>query len=240
MKKESAKILGIVLISVMLILLVSQFVIAQDIFDPVKDMFAKWEEGELSVNIAKYLFFAMLIILVYAIIGSIPILKDMGGPDFGWFLKLILSVIIGFLATAYLTPSEVYAMLASYSAMGFVLAAGLPFVILIFFTIEISKTGGAGGKLFAKLMWFAFIAFLIYKLIAGWADPNNPLTVGMALAYLIAIFLALVYILFFNKVLLKMWFKEELESAGFQLERKLELQQKKRELEAESAAKETK
>lgn len=238
MKKEM-KILGIVLISVMFISLAAEIVAAAWI-DPVKDMFAKWEEGELSVNIAKYLFFAMLIILVYAIIGSIPILKDMGGPDFGWFLKLILSVIIGFLATAYLTPSEVYAMLASYSAMGFVLAAGLPFVILIFFTIEISKTGGAGGKLFAKLMWFAFIAFLTYKLIAGWADPNNPLTGGMALAYLIAIFLALVYILFFNKVLLKMWFKEEIETVQERLRRNLELQQAKRKAEAESATKEVK
>ena len=206
MKKESWKILGLILLSVILISLIANFVAAQWM-DPVRDMFANWTEGQLSTNIAKYLFLAMLTILLFSILDLIPTVKKLN-----WMLKLILAGIIGFLSIAYLTPSEVYAMLASYSALGFVICAGFPFIILIFFTIDITRKGGVGARIFAKIMWFAFIAFLVYKLIAGWVDPTNPLQPGMALAYLIAIGLAILYVTIFNTAILKMWFKEEIET----------------------------
>jgi len=227
--KKVGKILALTLLVVLMISFFVGVVAAQDIFDPVKDMFAKWSGGNLSVNIAKYIFTIILLIFVFSILDLIPPVKNLN-----FWLKFILAILISFLATAYLTPSEVYVMLIAYSAMGFVLGALIPFAILIFFSLEVGKVQNPTGKLFIKLVWFAFIIFLVYKTIAG--AVSKQLTAGWTIAYIAFIVLSIVYIAAFQNALVKAWFKEESESAAARLARKLELQQRKRDAESKSMA----
>ena len=96
------------------------------VFEPVKDLFTNWEKGNLDVNIAKYLFWLIVTLFVYSVVGFIPVLND----KLHGSVKFILALIVGFLSTAYITPSDVYTTLAGYSALGFVLSALLPLIVL--------------------------------------------------------------------------------------------------------------
>ena len=125
-------------------------------------MFAGWQEGQLSINIAKYLFFILLALFIYSIFAFVPIIKKQNE-----FIKSAMSAIVAFLATAYLTPSDVYTALASYGALGIALGGILPFIILLFFSIEVQKKGGFGGVILSKAVWAIFIVFLIYKIFSG-------------------------------------------------------------------------
>ena len=176
---------------------------ASAIFDPIKDLFANWDKGELSVNIAKYVFWGILGLLVYSILFVIPFVKD---RHVGF--KIILAVLISFLSIAYLTPSDIYTMLASYGALGIVMGAVIPFMILLFFSIEMDRQGGVGGKMFSKLVWFAFILFLIYKIISGInQDPGIDVIEGVI--YLGFIVFALIWVFWLNRAVMKVIFKEE-------------------------------
>ncbi|MDO8459618.1 MAG: hypothetical protein Q7S74_00775 [Nanoarchaeota archaeon] len=135
---------------------------ASTIFDPVKSMFSDWQQGNLSINVAKYLFLILLTLIIFAVLGLISLFENLHTS-----LRFVIALIIGFLATAYLTPSDVYTTLASYGALGIVLSAVIPLVILVFFSMEIYKNGGVGGILLSKVMWGAFVVFLIWKLIDG-------------------------------------------------------------------------
>ena len=61
--------------------------VASAIFDPVKDMFMDWEAGKTSDNIAKYLFWILLTVLIFAVSEFIPFLKEL---VLGGFFQLLL------------------------------------------------------------------------------------------------------------------------------------------------------
>jgi hypothetical protein len=164
-KRESRKFLLLFAFGLLGVFIFSTVVSAQvasTIFDPVKNMFSDWGQGNLSINIAKYLFLALLTLVIFGLVGFVPGLSKLNVA-----LKLISALIIAFLATAYLTPSNVYTVLASYGALGIVLGAVIPFVILLFFSSQLGKEGGAGGMLLSKIIWAAFILFLVWKIVDG-------------------------------------------------------------------------
>ncbi|OGJ19046.1 hypothetical protein A3K73_04475 [Candidatus Pacearchaeota archaeon RBG_13_36_9] len=194
MKKESWKILGLVLIGIIFISLVANFVAAQVLnstFDPVRNMFAKWgADGDISQNVAKYLFIILVTLLIWSIIDMIGLVKS--NP-----IKWIMSAIIGFLAVGYLTPNEIWVTLSSYSALGMTLLFMLPFVILLFFTIRITAEGGAQGYFFGLLMWIAYLLFLAYRLIMGMVfgllDTKNPSTWISVTVWILALLVVIFY-----------------------------------------------
>ncbi|PIN90318.1 hypothetical protein COU60_01860 [Candidatus Pacearchaeota archaeon CG10_big_fil_rev_8_21_14_0_10_34_76] len=203
---------------------------ASAVFDPVKDMFASWQDGDLSINIAKYVFWLLLTLVIFSILLYIPFLTKLGKWNF------LLAVLIAFLSTAYLTPSDVYSALASYGALGIVLSAAIPFVILLFFSIQISKEGGAGGKILSKFIWAAFVLFLVWKLFQGAffceIDGGRCISLWEGGAYLLFIIGSILWIFFFEKMFLKSLYKEEFEQSKTSLEKNLQAQRAKREAEA--------
>jgi len=174
------------------------------IFDPVKSMFTEWQGGKLTENVAKYLFLFLVVVLIYSIINVIPFLKDRH-PS----IKILFSIVVGFLSTAYMSASDIHLLLTSYSALGFVLSAAIPFMILVFFSIEVSKDHSAGGKLFSILIWIAFIVFIFYKVISGYLSTPGLVNGGEALAYLIVIFVSVMWLWFGQKAFLKSLYKSE-------------------------------
>lgn len=235
MQKERAfkfVILG-VLLSIVLFEAIG-FVTAQagsPILDPIKKMFIDWQEGQLSVNLAKYLLVALLTAIIYSILDFTPFLK---GPDKST-VRGFISLLVSFLSVAYLNSSEVYGILASYSALGFVLSAAVPFVILLFFSITTHKDGGVFGRIFARVIWLGFIAFLAYKIIYGSTLTGiGEISNGLAIGYLIVIGVSLVWAFVAEKKFIKFYFREELATAKETLKRELELQQAKRRLEAQT------
>jgi hypothetical protein len=159
------------LIFLVFVLMFSSFIVAQSnsvssavegVFDPIKSTFGDWQNGTLSINIAKYIFWFLITVIIFAIVRIIPGIKETNKG-----LQFILSLAVAFLATAYLTPSNLYLMLTSYGALGIVFGTGIPFVIMLYFSIAMSKDGGIGGQLLSKIMWSAFTLFLVWKAIDG-------------------------------------------------------------------------
>jgi len=162
MKKDIKKILAVTVLGLFVFVLALQFVSAAN---PIRDMFANWQSGEnFSANIAKYLLWALVAMLIYGVSDKFP------GLDGKEYIKVPFSLIIGFLSMAYLTPKDVISLMTSYSALGFTLGAIIPFLILTFFTFDLaSKEGNASEKvmysMIATVMWAAFSVFLVYKAI---------------------------------------------------------------------------
>lgn len=206
-KGKTKKIFALSILSLFLLSFLSATIMAADpvapidkegvkkvtdkIFDPVKDMFSDWGEGNISKNVAKYLFFILLAILIYSILGNIGFLD-------GVYVRPSIAILISFLATAFITPEEIYLILTSYGAMGLILGAIIPFIILIYFSIQMGQIEGIAGVIIQKIIWIGFLIFLIYKLILGWAGSLfGALEFSI---YLGVIILTLIFMLFDERV----------------------------------------
>jgi hypothetical protein len=148
--------------------------------NPIGDWFTNWEAGEVSSNIAKYLLWALVSMLVYGVSDKFPGLK---GKE---FIKVPFALIVGFLSMAFITPPEVYSMMTAYSAMGFVLSTVIPFLILAFFTFDLAGKKGTPQermtyKFLATAMWIGFSLFMVVRAITFEGDVNW-LTWGIAAA----------------------------------------------------------
>jgi hypothetical protein len=236
MKKEMTRKLGVVLLGVLFIsmfLVNVGMVVAQDpnlgledeggfstaVGDVISDIwesfrnnewspYKDWIEGDIGVAFAKVLLALLMVFLVYAILKEIPFFKDYTGGWIGW----VIAGIISFLATGYLSLSEVYLIMTSYSALGFVLSVAIPFAILIFFSISIAKEGGAGARVFAKVVWFIFLLFMFYKVIAGFLFEGISFTeTGI---YVLGFIAVIVYLIKVEKLLVNQLFEAELDTIG--------------------------
>ena len=123
----------------------------------INSLFDKWEEGEgIGESTAKYLFLILLGVFIYSLLSSSEF------PENAIF-RIILSFIVAFLATWYITPGEVYGILTAYTGLGLVLSIFLPVAIIIFATMIIAKKANPIGIFFAKFLWGAYGIWLIVK-----------------------------------------------------------------------------
>lgn len=191
MSVDRKRVLAIGLLGIFCFVITMSFVSAVD--NPIGDWFSSWENADFSANIAKYLFWALVSMAVFSVASNIPGLNKIFEGDREW-LGMIFSVIIGFLSMAYITPDEVYAMMVSYSALGFTIGVALPFIILIAFTFTLAtedvKSVGQqlANKAIAWVMWGAFLIFLVYKSFAteipdSFVVPNWILVIATALIF---------------------------------------------------------
>ena len=168
--------------------------VAAAIWDPVKDMFTDWTTGNLSENVAKYVFVILLGIVIFSILEFTPFFNKLHTS-----LKVIATILIAFLGTAYLTPKEVYLLVAGYGAMGMIFGILIPIIILIAFSAELRKMEGYKGELFGSFLWVLFIVFLIWKVGQGYVNDIIG-TTEMAI-YLAAILLSVIWLLVQKKIL---------------------------------------
>ncbi len=179
-----------------------------DFIDPIKDLFANWEAGNLSVNIAKYLFVLLVTLFVWSIL-------DFSGLFSSRLVEWIVAIIVSFLSVAYIAPNELWVLLTSYKGLGLTLMFIVPLVILGLFTIRIAAVGGARGVLLQYLFWGVYLLFLIASFINGIIIGKIKLTDPFAWIYII-IMAIVVLVIIFNRQLIG-WLGEktlEAESAA--------------------------
>lgn len=166
MKKGANKLLLLVLILSLTSIFLTNLVAAQSVGDkilqPITKFFTDWSEGNFPQAMAKWLFAFIVIVIIYGTLGVVPIVKEKGAG-----IKALLAFVIGFLATAYITPSEVYTVLTGYSAMALIFGAIVPFVLLIYLSIELRKDTSMGGIFLSYILWIGFIGFLAWKIYEG-------------------------------------------------------------------------
>jgi len=158
----------------------------------ISDLFTNWSEGNLDINIAKYLFWIILTVLIFA---SFNFAKF---PD-SVFLQALIAIPVGFLVTAYITPAELFTVLTVYSALGLTLSVILPFAILLFFSSmllsnEKIKRMTVGKILLQVSIWALFVGFMIYKVITGFSGAL--LSTGASIVMLSVLGLSLLILVF--------------------------------------------
>lgn len=162
----------------------------------ISDLFTQWSAGQLDVNIAKYLFWLMLTGLIW---GALSFAKF---PPNGFFQALI-AIPVGFLATAYITPTEVFTILTSYTALGITLTFILPFIILLFVSAMLLSNEKIRQMSIPKIMmevflWIFYMVVLGYKLIAGLVSGELQLGLTLPIMIMMAVFLISLLIVVFN------------------------------------------
>ncbi|MBS3080280.1 hypothetical protein J4221_02315 [Candidatus Pacearchaeota archaeon] len=209
------------------------FILAQSpqevIFDPIRDLFANWEEGNLSINIAKYLFLLLITLFVWSIL-------DFGGIIPSKTVTWIISFMIAFLSIAYVAPQQIWILLTGFDALGLTLIFFVPLIVLGLFTLRVAAVGGARGVLAQRLIWFVYFLFLVGNFVSGMVNNRINVSEPFAWVYIGAIFLV-ICVVFFNKFIIK-WLgiaelEAESEAAGKTLERAVRL----RRMEAEALRK---
>ncbi len=182
-----------------------------------------WEQGGESFDkvMIKYLLLIIIIFFIYAILEMLTF------PN-GVFLRLVLSLIIGFLATIYITPNEAWALAQSYSALGITIGAIIPFIILVGFTIitvtHAAKSNTGMEFFFQYIGWVVFAIVMVVRTFllfaqgvpsidASGATVYNSLggNEGFILILMSAISITAVVMVFWNgqirKFILRQWFK---------------------------------
>ena len=164
--------LGLVVFSVSFVAAQST---AQQFFE---NIWKSWTAGEGVPELVGRILLAVIIaLLVYSISDKIPGMSgEVGGKP---VIRWVLSIIVAFLGTAYLQTAEIYLILFSYSALGFVLGAMLPFLILAFFSYDILSSKNLQAmwlkKTFVTGIWLVFGGFMVYRGVSAIGDISIPI-----------------------------------------------------------------
>lgn len=208
MEKRTAKILVVFLVGLFLISLGISLVSAQTPYQDLKTWISEKTGGfgEDSLILEKILFFALVGLIVYSVANFIPLIKDQKP-----WLKVSLSVIVAILSTFWLAPQEVYSILNSYETLGIILTTFLPLIVLIAFTLEMSKED-IKYQWLAKFMWVGFLVILTWKFISPlwtWFTtgtiPKESGGVFGGIAYILTIIIAFVMIFWGDKIAQRMF-----------------------------------
>src|SRR3989344_1833795 len=123
MKKRAVVlfVLALLFVSVLITSFVSAQTEPQGPGTLIKDAFNSlfdstgWKDANLAPNVAKIFFLIMVTLIIYLVLENIfPTSSETPLKNRG--LVFIISFIVAFLSTAYLTPEDIYALLGSYSA----------------------------------------------------------------------------------------------------------------------------
>lgn len=143
----------------------------------ISDFFTNWQAGGLDINVAKYILFFILGLLIFSV------LRMTNFPP-GGGLQFIVSLLVSFLAVAYITPEEVFVIISTYTTLGVVLTTILPFVILCLFSValvapihvnrgrNVVSAVSLPAVLLSILMWFFFCLYSVWRLVTGLIDGS--------------------------------------------------------------------
>ena len=183
----------------------------------IKGMFDNWDkEGQFDVNIIKYIFWFTVLIFVIAA------LKFLNFPQSG-FLRFLLGLGVSFLTVIYITPGEIYNILAEYTALALTLTSILPFIVMLGTSAMLVSTErisqmNAGKILLEVGLWVVWILFLGYRLIRLWVERGAVNMIFKEGGFVVVIILVLsVLILVFNKP-----FRDWIAKIGLDIRKKRE------------------
>jgi len=126
---------------------------------PIENFLHLWESGGgIDETALKYFFLGIVVILIYSSLSYVNF------PSRGGYVtRIILSILVGFLATALIAQEELIAAMQSYTALGIALIVFLPTLILGFFTIMVASKASPMGIYFQKITWVIYSTYLFIR-----------------------------------------------------------------------------
>lgn len=180
MKKESMRILSIILLSVILLSLIAGIVAAQNEEENLEaatqaattatqtagDKIAEWWDKvsfkfseETKAMISKLLLIALVVMLVYSVMSFIPFFQK--EP-----IKWVASIIIGILSFLFVSADNIRYILSTYEGLGIILTSVLPLIILVAFTLKLREASWTKDNAFGYAISGALIKVVILGYIA--------------------------------------------------------------------------
>jgi len=162
----------------------------------IADFFTNWSQGNLDVNIAKYLFFFMLAALIWSVLSFAKFPPNA-------FFQAVIAIPVAFLATAFITPAEIFTILQGYTTLGIVLTFIIPFIVMLFFSAMLTSNEKIREMSIPKIMlefflWLFFVAVLGYKMISGFFTGQVSFGLNLTIIIMVAVFFISSLILIFN------------------------------------------
>ena len=179
----------------------------------VKDALSSWQFGKLDPGFAKILIFLIVFLVIFLL------MENIFGDKNRW-ITTSLSIIIAFLATAYLTPAEVLSLMTSYAALGLTITTLIPLALLAGLTYQSTKPdSNITLVLIQWLAWGLFLVYSIYKLISA-ALSDQLYSIGVAIIVFGSAIAAFIMIVF-NKQILRLITKKFIEAESVRAHREI-------------------
>ncbi|MEN9626457.1 MAG: hypothetical protein RL557_785 [archaeon] len=159
------------------------------IFDPIKNLFANWESGNLSVNIAKYLFFVLIAIFTWSLI-------DFSGLLPSQILSWIVAGIIAFLSIAYVAPAQVWVLMRGFDAYGLTITFFIPLIALGLFTLRVADHGSVNGIIAQRIIWGVYAVFLVWSFVTGILNNEINMQDPFSWIYLVMVGIIILIVIF--------------------------------------------
>lgn len=198
MKKRATKLYLFVLVSFSLISLLTTIVIAQDtVLDRLigpGGLSGVFENLSNSNLFAKTLLFILVALIVYAVAGSLPMMR--GDKT---YIAALISIVVALLATFFLKSQEINTILLSYGALGITLTGILPFVLIMIIAKQLAD---AGYGFLNRVIWAVFLIVTGVRWLT--ATPEDIGTFGTVVYPII---IAAVIIMFAIDKKFWKWFK---------------------------------
>lgn len=154
------------------------------------EVFIDWSANNVVANIARIVFFIILFVLFWFVlaVASFPQQR---------VLRILFSLIVSFLAVFFIDAGELLVIFQGYIALGMVVVAIIPFLVLIPISVFLVSRGKKqfGRKLYL-LLWFLFVVFLAYQLFSNYVFGGENLLVELGWAYIVGVIVFLISVLF--------------------------------------------
>jgi hypothetical protein len=156
------------------------------------------DSGENGAGVIKFIFWFIVFAMIYSILSMVSL--------FNKSITFFLSLFISILSVIYISPSQIYSILLTYTAMGIVLLAFVPFLILVLFSITLmvpfklrkgklvmdkKKKARMFQYLLVSMLWIMY-AVLIISLAISW---ETTLSLGIIIALAIAFIFSVVMVI---------------------------------------------
>ncbi len=178
MKKEMARRLSFVLLSMMIAFSLLTLVSAMT----ADEFFAKTGSGigyafnqvfgttfgtsAVEMAIVKFLFFLLIFLIIYAVSDLIPLLET--HP----YVGVLISAIVAWLSVMYITPTDFYTILISYTTLGITIGAIIPLAVLLALSYKLALKPTAGKVILQKVLLGVFALVLVYRVIQIWGETE--------------------------------------------------------------------
>ncbi|MBI2452310.1 hypothetical protein HYV50_04520 [Candidatus Pacearchaeota archaeon] len=223
MGKESVGILFILLISVLLIDFVGAETVAERLFgnfgSTELSKFFTSKFFTIEGGFVKFLLFMLVTLVVYSISPFLPFATEKP------FVSLLISVIVGILATFSLQIEEINTILLSYTALGIVISAIIPFFAIAAISF---KSYEKGNIFISKFLWVVFIIVIVMRIL--YVDVSSIGEFGYYSYVFIG--LAALVMVFIERRLWRLFFREETLAQMDRWYRKTKLAAAKTEIDA--------
>lgn len=149
-------------------------VFCDSLSSPWKERCALWlggpsgmGEGDLTLvgQLIKWIILILIIMIIYSALHTIELPSNTP-------LQIIISIVLGFLVTFFITTNELLTLMQGFSTLGIAIAVFIPFIVLAAISVMVAKSLSPIGIYVQKILWVIYTVYLLIKTFTLWGLMN--------------------------------------------------------------------